>query len=461
MRSWFAHHRSFAVRIALIVGVVVLLLLLSLGIANEDIIATMISGAGLAVVIVIGGTILLVPDTARLQATERTLMMASNTLEHVRGGLNAESCNIICQLLLPETSAAGVAITDTEKVVAYAGELPADFPPGSSNTAPTREVLGSKRVETFVAMDSSDQNYRPFILGAEQPGRSFGIIVPLLIQDRAVGTIKLYYHQGVQIDRTQLAIAKGLGELLSTQLSAYELDRQAELTARAEVKALQAQINPHFLFNSLNTIASLTRTDPTKARDLLREFSVYFRRTLDNPETSITLSSELEQTLRYLNIEKARFGEDRIIVSESVQDGCGDVLVPAFLVQPIVENAVRHAMRDEGPLHIAIDVATDASDILVSVTDDGMGMDEEVAASVLEETAPPSSTGGGGAGIALKNVAERVQRFFGEGSGVDIVSKLGEGTCVTLRLGGAAKLLAERDADAEASETANLLATLE
>ena len=89
------------------------------------------------------------------------------------------------------------------------------------------------------------------------------------------------------------------------------------------------------------------------------------------------------------------------------------------------------------------------------------GMDEEVAASVLEETAPPSSAGGGGAGIALKNVAERVQRFFGEGSGVDIVSKLGEGTCVTLRLGGAAKLLAERDADAEASETANLLATLE
>ena len=148
-------------------------------------------------------------------------------------------------------------------------------------------------------------------------------------------------------------------------------------------------------------------------------------------------------------------------MSESVQDGCGDVLVPAFLVQPIVENAVRHAMRDEGPLHIAIDVAADASDILVSVTDDGMGMDEEVAASVLEETAPPSSTGGGGTGIALKNVAERVQRFFGEGSGVDIVSKLGEGTCVTLRLGGAAKLLAERDAGTEASETADLLATLE
>ena len=227
----------------------------------------------------------------------------------------------------------------------------------------------------------------------------------------------------------------GFSELLSTQLSSYELDRQAELTARAEVKALQAQINPHFLFNTLNTIASFTRTDPTKARNLLREFSAFYRATLQSSQSLIPLSAEIEQTRRYLQIEKARFGEDRIIVSESVQDGCGDVLVPAFLVQPIVENAVRHAMRDEGPLHIAIDVAADASDILVSVTDDGMGMDEEVAASVLEETAPPSSTGGGGTGIALKNVAERVERFYGTGSGVEIISKPGEGTCVTLRLG--------------------------
>ena len=321
MRRWLSNHSTTVLRIAMIAAVILFLLLLSFGIAGSNVLATMVSGAGLAVLIVFGGTLLLIPDNMRLQATERTLMMASTTLEYVRSGLTPESCNVVCQLLLPETSAIGVAITDTEKVVAYAGERASDFPPGSPNTAPTREVLESKRVETFVAMDSSDQNYRPFILGAEQPGRSFGIIVPLMVMDQTVGTIKLYYRQGVQIDRTQLAIAKGLGELLSTQLSAYELDRQAELTARAEVKALQAQINPHFLFNSLNTIASLTRTDPAKARELLRDFSAYFRRTLDNPDTRIPLSGELEQVQRYLKIERARFGEDRIIVTEDVEKG--------------------------------------------------------------------------------------------------------------------------------------------
>ena len=461
MRRWFLDHAALFLRILMVVGVVVFLLVLSIGIASNNVISTMISGAGLAVAIVFGGTLLLVPDSVRLQATERTLMMASTTLGHIRGGLTPESCNIICQLLLPETSATGVAITNTEEVIAYAGEMASDYPPGSPNTAPTREVLGSKRMETFVAMDSSDQNYRPFILGAEQPGRSFGIIVPLLVQDRAVGTIKLYYRQGVQIDRTQLAIAKGLGELLSTQLSAYELDRQAELTARAEVKALQAQINPHFLFNSLNTIASLTRTDPAKARDLLREFSVYFRRTLDNPETRIPLSSELEQTDRYLKIERARFGEDRIIVTEEVEAGCGDLLVPSFLVQPIVENSVRHGMRDEGALHIDITVARDREDILVSVTDDGLGMDKDTASLLLEETSPAPSKTGKGAGIALKNVADRIQRFFGEESGVDIVSRLGEGTCVTLRLSGAAALFSEQSDGASVAGQAELLGRLE
>ena len=461
MRHWLSNHMTTILRIGMIAAIVILLLLLSYGIAGSNVLATMVSGAGLAVLIVFGGTLLLIPDNMRLQATERTLMMASTTLEHIRTGLNPESCTVICQLLLPETSAMGVAITDTEQVIAYAGEKASDFPPGSPNTAPTREVLGSKRIETFVAMDSSDQNYRPFILGAEQPGRSFGIIVPLLVQEKAVGTIKLYYRQGVQIDRTQLAIAKGLGELVSTQLSAYELDRQAELAARAEVKALQAQINPHFLFNSLNTIASLTRTDPTKARDLLREFSVFFRRTLDNPETRIPLSSELEQTERYLKIERARFGEDRIVVTEEVEAECGDLLVPSFLVQPIVENSVRHGMRDEGALHIDITVARDREDILVSVTDDGLGMDKETASRLLEETSPAPSNTGRGAGIALKNVADRIQRFFGDESGVDIVSRLGEGTCVTLRLSGAAALLSKQPDGASVAGQAELLGRLE
>lgn len=411
----------------------------------------MLVGCGFAAVIVLGGAINLAPEDTRSEATERTLRVATNTLAHLHGGLTEENARAICALLLPETSAMGIAITDTTTVLALEGSVDTPYVPGTSNAKPTLEVLGSKRMETFVAVDQESQEVGRFSMGSRRDGHAFGVIVPLLVQDRAVGTIKLYYRRDLDIDRTQLAIAEGLGSLLSTQLSAYELDRQAELTARAEVKALQAQINPHFLFNTLNTIASFTRTNPTKARDLLREFSTFYRRTLESSEkTLIPLSQELEQTRRYLKIEKARFGEDRIVETEHVEEGCGELPVPSFLVQPIVENAVRHAMRDEGALSIDVQVATDGDDILVAVADDGLGMDKAVADRLLasaRESGPSKSARG--TGMALRNVAERIERFYGAGSGVEIVSKPGEGTCVTLRLAGARSRLVELRAQGE------------
>lgn len=418
----------------------VLLLLVAWGVAVGNVIASMLAGAGLAVVIVAFGTINLVPDTMRAEATERTLAVASETLRSCNHGLTSDNAAHICRLLLPETAAVGIAVTNTKKVLAYEGEHGVGKPVGSDNTVPTLEVLESKRMETFVSMDDGGQTTSYFSLMQNRSGHAFGIIVPLLVQDEPMGAIKLYYRSGTDIDRTQLAIAKGFGELLSTQLSSYELDRQAELLARAEVKALQAQINPHFLFNTLNTIASLTRTDPIKARDLLREFSIFYRRTLEGTDQLIPLSRELEQTRRYLKIEKARFGEGRIVEEEFVEPGCESLPVPSFLVQPIVENSVRHAMREEGTLRIDIHVAVDGNDVLVAVADDGLGMDQETADKLLAAASGPSGAEKG-TGIALKNVAERVERFYGADAGVEIISKPGEGTCVTLRLGEAALTL--------------------
>ena len=150
------------------------------------------------------------------------------------------------------------------------------------------------------------------------------------------------------------------------------------------------------------------------------------------------LAEELEQTRRYLTIEKARFGEDRILESESVAPGCEKVMVPGFIVQPIVENAVRHAMRDEGPLTIDVQVVEDGNDVLIAVADDGLGMKEDVAERLLSGSSQDSSDSSRGTGIALRNVSERLQRFYGGDSSVEIMSKLGEGTCVTLRLAGVA-----------------------
>ena len=113
-------------------------------------------------------------------------------------------------------------------------------------------------------------------------------------------------------------MVEGLAKLLSTQLELSELERQTELACRMELKALQSQINPHFLFNTINTIASLIRTDPPRARELLREFAAFYRRTLENSDELIPLAQEMDYVRRYLVFERARFGEDRMRFSEDV-----------------------------------------------------------------------------------------------------------------------------------------------
>ena len=206
------------------------------------------------------------PDTLRSQYTEQTLAVASGMLEDITGGLTRESAEEICRRLLPETRAMTIAVTDREKVLSCVGELADDFPAGSPiHTPTTRYVIEHGIVQSF----TSDMDVR----GERGSRRSIpaGIIAPLKIRGRAVGALKFYYRSPRHVNRTQYALASGFAELLSTQLTVSELERQAELTARAEVRALQAQINPHFLFNTLNTIASLTRTEPLRARELLRE----------------------------------------------------------------------------------------------------------------------------------------------------------------------------------------------
>ena len=373
------------------------------------------------------------PDTLRSQYAEQTLSIASGMLEDLVDGLTPASAAAVCRRLLPETRATTIAVTDEAKVLACVGELSIDFPAGSPiHAAATRYAIEHGIVQSFTsALDvPGEQGQRRHIPA--------GIIVPLKIRDKTVGTLKFYYRDPRDVNRTQFALAQGYAELLSTQLAIHELDRQAELTARAEVRALQAQINPHFLFNTLNTIASLTRTEPMRARELLREFSSFYRATLDNSGSLIPVSREIAQTERYLLFEKARFGEDRIVEQMDIEDGVADMLVPAFVIQPLVENAVRHAMPPEGPLHINVTVAAEGERaVLIEVADDGEGMDEATAARLFSASVPaPDSSApqGGGAGVAMHNISERIKRFYGPRSSTSVASQPGVGTTIVLHL---------------------------
>ena len=417
--------------LAVVLGVS--MLVLAWGISVGNVYVAIFVGVVAALCFVLVGTVNLVPDDSRSEATERTLRVAVGTLEHLRGGLTADNAQAICALLLPETNATGIAITNKTRVLACAGTVDPAFAAGSENARSTLEVLESKRMETFVAVDKEDgKDIRRLGPIGRRGDRTYGVVVPLLVQDKAVGTVKFYYARDLDIDRTQLAIGQGLGSLLSTQLSAYELDLQAELTARAEVMALQAQINPHFLFNTLNTIASLCRTDPMKARDVLRAFSTFYRRTLENSDSLIYLSREVEQTQRYFSFEVARFGAERVELDVDLAPECENMLVPSFLVQPLVENAVQHAMPSEGKLTITVTGEVEGDDVYLRVSDNGTGMTEEARQGIMH----PKETKG--IGIAVKNVHDRIVGFFGPNSYMDVQSELGVGTTVTLFLEGCA-----------------------
>lgn len=369
------------------------------------------------------------PETIRANITSRTLKLASKTLEHMQEGLTYDSAQAVCDLLLPSIQASAVAITDTQNYLGFSTTKNEVLLVGVAiRTKETMQVMKDQQFQVIEDISQLENASKEILMEVQAE-----IIVPLIIREVSVGTLKLYYEHPSLLDHTQIAIATGLAELLSTQLSISELDHQAELATRAELKALQSQINPHFLFNTINTISALIRTDPQEARILLREFAVFYRQTLENSETLIPLEREMAQTKRYLRFEIARFGEERIQVTTQVDPSLLSVQVPSFIIQPIIENSIGHALRPEGPLHIDIEVSQDGDDVLIRIADDGVGMDRKTL-SGLSQVGPSAS----GAGIALKNVRGRLKGYFDADSDLMIESEVDKGTVTTLRLGGAA-----------------------
>ncbi|MBR5259236.1 MAG: histidine kinase, partial [Eggerthellaceae bacterium] len=351
-------------------------------------------GAGiiftLSIVIVL--RLVLDPESVRARQSDAMLQLANSTLDYMKDGLTPEAAQNICEVLLPHTAAIAVAITGREYVLGYTGYHDLPNPAGNIiRTQATYDTIADGQMR--VLHTSEDIGFPQDITLIKA-----AIIVPLSIGDKIEGTLKFYYRSPRRITATQRSIAEGFGRLLSTQMAAREVEAQRKLATSMELKMLQSQINPHFLFNTINTIASLIRTDPMKARTLLRDFAIFYRRTLEDSSERIMLSREIEQTMRYFSFEIARFGEERLAMWIATAPDVRDMMVPPFILQPLVENAVRHAMPPEGQLLITINAEVSGDDIIVELSDNGVGMSKEACEGVM---APARSTG---MGIAVKNV---------------------------------------------------------
>ncbi len=206
-----------------------------------------------------------------------------------------------------------------------------------------------------------------------------------------------------------------------------KLEEQERLLLHARMEALQNQINPHFLFNTLNSVSSLVRFDPDTARELIIKLATILRRLLSSGDAFVPLREELEFIDNFLDIEVVRFGRDKLRVMKELEPASLDVMVPSMLVQPLVENSIKHglASKIEGGSIFLRSRLTD-SHLIIEVEDDGVGMG---AATLLER---PS--GLGGTGIGLANVAERMKVLYGDTARMTIDSHEGKGTLIRLRL---------------------------
>lgn len=435
--------RSSQVIMTVLLGLCVPLLLILLVwdlMDNPHPVPAVVSIAGLVLLCFFFSYVFVVPDDLTSSATDRTLSIASKIFTYTRHGMTPAAALGACRIILPETLASAICITDGKQVIACWGEGSDRCPPGTPvSLATTKQVIESGAMSVFSRDVSASEERRYF------PRLRAGVAAPLAVRGRCVGTFELYYPRFSNIDMRQTALATGFADLISTQLASFELERQDEVTARVELRALQSQVDPHFLFNTIGTIVSLVRTEPEKARSLLIDFSNYYRRTLSDSDSLTTLEHEVEQGIRYINLMQARYGAERLHVRVDIDRQTLGCRVPPFILQPLLENCIKHAMREAAPLSIVVSSRATARGLKVMVADDGIGMGEEVLAHLFEprEVAvdePRTLTADGsvkrGCGLALSNVLMRIRFFFGDDSGIRVESQQDVGTKVTVELVG-------------------------
>lgn len=204
-----------------------------------------------------------------------------------------------------------------------------------------------------------------------------------------------------------------------------KLEEQKRLLLEARLDALQRQINPHFLFNTLNSIAALVRTRPEKAREMTVKLANILRALLKDHDSYVPLREELRFTDDYLDIEVVRFGAEKLRVVKQIDPATLDLPVPSILLQPLIENSIKHGLepRIEGGT-ITLRSHLEGGRLLIEVADDGVGVD----------TRPQNSVRRTGAGIGMKNVRERLEVLYGNQASFKVVSSPGRGTQVLIEL---------------------------
>jgi len=353
--------------------------------------------------------------TAAQRLTFDVLHTASLAAPGLREGLTAGGAERAVRHLRTLLDAPAIAITDHTHTLARDGQ-------GHGH-----------EVDPFAHARGTLASGRTSILPGDEMGCTsecpirVGVAVPLVDGEAVVGVLLAYARE------TSAVLVRAVEEVaswVSGQLELGSAEVRRRMLTEAELRALRAQISPHFIYNSLNAVASFVRTDPGRARELLLEFADFTRYALRHGGDYATLADELRNTERYLMLEQARFG-DRLRVSLRLAPEVLSITVPFLVVQPLVENAVQHGLDvDREVVTVSIVAADDGPTALLTVEDDGAGADPDVVRAALKSdpTSAPSHS------VGLGNIDSRLRKVFGDSHGLIVETAPGAGTKVTVRI---------------------------
>jgi two-component system, LytTR family, sensor kinase len=345
--------------------------------------------------------------------TYDTLHTASLAAKHLREGLTTQGAPKAAKHLRAMLGTQALALSDSTTTLAWDGT-------GIHHRDQVRrhasEVLTSGQTVVLGA--------REVACGDPTCPIRTAILVPVVSDERVVAALAAY---GPHASAGLVRATEEVAGWVSTQVELADLGPQRSRVMEAELRALRAQISPHFIYNSLAAIASFVRTDPDRARDLLLEFADFTRYAFRRGGTFTTLAEELGNIEHYLALEQARFGE-RLQVSLLVAPEVLSIAVPYLAIQPLVENAVHHGLESkEGVGHVSITASDLGSEAEIVVEDDGIGSDPDVVRAVLAGIQEGDSVG-------LGNVDARLRQAYGDDHGLVVETAPGAGTKVTFRV---------------------------
>jgi two-component system sensor histidine kinase LytS len=349
--------------------------------------------------------------------TQRALHIAEAALPHLKQGLTYQSAEAIARLLLRELNTAAVAVTDTEHILAHEGFGAMILIPGEPiRSELSRQAIATGEMQIAYNHEEIQPNHKA--LGA-------AIIVPIKQAGHVAGLIKLYFKKPQEIRSVEIVLAQGLGKLLSYQLSVAMHESMEGLMKESELRILQSQINPHFLYNTLNSIVSLIRIEPDMARHITMQLSIFMRLNIKVIAShKISIQQEMKHLSSYLEIIQIRF-KDQITMEVQWDPDLPKYMIPPVTLQPLVENCIRHGLKDitHGG-QIRIEVMDKDHSLELSVEDNGSGISPEL----IEKLGKGPVNSMDGNGIGVYNVNQRLIGLFGEESRLFIENK-SDGGC--------------------------------